>query len=127
MLTFSSVKEQKQLKVCNVFKNSKTKMKFYFATYSFRILIYCWLEFQFTDGSKLNYPAPAEALLFVLQWVSAFVRPAAPNGADHAGWRAPAGRSTGPACYSGRPDPHPGVAWPARRKETTHGLHLPQL
>lgn len=41
MLTFSSVKEQKQLKVCNVFKNSKTKKKFYFATYSFRILIYC--------------------------------------------------------------------------------------
>lgn len=55
------------------------------------------------------------------------VRPAAPHGPDDAGRRAPAGNNAGPAHHPGRPDSHPGAARPARRKEATYGLHMPQL
>uniref|UniRef100_H3C7L8 C2H2-type domain-containing protein n=1 Tax=Tetraodon nigroviridis TaxID=99883 RepID=H3C7L8_TETNG len=52
-----------------------------------------------------------------------FDRPAAPDGADHAGGRAAAGRHRGPAHPAGGPDAHAGAAQPARGEEEAYGVH----
>lgn len=56
-----------------------------------------------------------------------FVRPAASDGADHAGDGAAASDLSGPAHPAGGPDPHAGAAQPAGREEEAHGVHVSQL
>lgn len=73
-------------------------------------------------GSSRRNPAVSLTVCLFL-----FVRPAAPNGTDDAGWGAPAGDNAGPAGHPSGPDPDTGAAGPTSRKEATHGLHLSQL